>query len=173
MTSDHSPSQDPVGHLPDVHSLTGFGNREKLFADLDEAVAEASVSKLMVIFELGSLKEHARAFGATATNGLLARLADKLADTVGTSGSCYGLRGAEFCALIDDPASNQSALLETLAAALSENGDGYQVTAAFGAVLLPDEAADTAGALELADQRLHFQKRARGVDQPRYNTAVI
>jgi predicted signal transduction protein with EAL and GGDEF domain len=171
MTTDDA-HLDEVDHLPDVYSLTGFGNRDRLFADLDEAVAELSASKLMVIFELGGLKQHARAFGATATNSLLTCLANRLAETVGTSGSCYSLRGAEFCTLVDDPGSERSALLETVAAALCENDGGHEVSAAFGAVLLPGEAEDTARALELADQRLNFQKRARGFDRPRYNTAV-
>jgi two-component system cell cycle response regulator len=53
------------------------------------------------------------------------------------------------------------ALLARGAHALSDDGDGFQIRASFGAVLLPDETRDADTALELCDQRLYNEKSRR------------
>ena len=50
------------------------------------------------------------------------------------------------------------AFLDATAEALSEKGDGFEVTTSFGCVLIPDEARDVSGAMQLADQRLYARK---------------
>ena len=62
--------------------------------------------------------------------------------------------GDEFCALI--PASET--LLHRAASSLFEEGESFVVSSAFGAVTLPDEAANPSAALSLADQRLYAQR---------------
>ena len=52
--------------------------------------------------------------------------------------------------------------LDSAAAALSEEGEGFAVTSSFGAVLVPGEATGVSDALRLADQRMYAQKRTRG-----------
>ena len=44
------------------------------------------------------------------------------------------------------------------ARALAESGEGFDISTAFGCVFLPDETAEAAEALHLADQRLYAQK---------------
>ena len=51
--------------------------------------------------------------------------------------------------------------------ALSEHGEAFDVSSSFGAVLLPDEAADASHALGVADERLYAQKRSRRDDSDR------
>ena len=49
---------------------------------------------------------------------------------------------------------------EYCAAALATHGDGFLITAAHGAVLLPDEGRDADAVLALADARMYGQKNA-------------
>ena len=45
--------------------------------------------------------------------------------------------------------------------ALSERGEEFTITASFGLVVIPHEAATAAEALELADGRMYARKRRR------------
>ncbi len=46
-------------------------------------------------------------------------------------------------------------------AALTERGKSFEITTAYGAIVLPHDAHETRAALALADERLYTQKRAR------------
>ena len=59
--------------------------------------------------------------------------------------------GDEFCILI--PASET--VLHRAASSLSEEGESFAISSAFGAVTLPDEAPEPSSALRLADQRMY------------------
>ena len=52
------------------------------------------------------------------------------------------------------------AFSERCAAALGTHGDGFAITAAHGAVLLPDEGRDPDAVLALADARMYGHKNA-------------
>jgi HD-GYP domain-containing protein (c-di-GMP phosphodiesterase class II) len=43
---------------------------------------------------------------------------------------------------------------------LSEHGEGFSIGCSYGAIVLPREAQDAAGALRIADQRMYAQKHA-------------
>jgi predicted signal transduction protein with EAL and GGDEF domain len=161
MTEHHLHSDQTPVQLSDPSLPPGIGSRDQLLEDLGRALVVASGPKLMVIFELVGLRQLTNALGPASSARLLARLGARLVEAVGASGSCYSLRGAELGAvLVDDAAFEGSVILAALAASLAENVGGYEVTSAFGSVLLPDEATDVGAALELADQRLNVQKRA-------------
>jgi HD-GYP domain-containing protein (c-di-GMP phosphodiesterase class II) len=67
--------------------------------------------------------------------------------------------GDEFCAVyrLGDGEDDRS-VVETGRAALTDHGEGFYVSASYGSVLLPAEAAQTEEALRLADQRLYAHK---------------
>jgi len=90
-----------------------------------------------------------------------ARLAEKLADSVGEGGASYRLGGDEFCVVAPIAPGEAEQLIDRTCVALSEKGEGFEVTSSFGAVVLPDEASDVSTALGLADERLYAQKQAR------------
>jgi two-component system cell cycle response regulator len=144
--------------------LTGLGNRRQLVVDLERAVADgvASEPRLLVIFDLDGFKLYNDTFGHPAGDALLARLAANFSAVVEQDGSCYRLGGDEFCALVDVSPAEAEPFLDSAAAALSEEGEGFIVTSSFGAVRVPDEAAGSSEALRIADQRLYAQKRTRG-----------
>ncbi len=64
--------------------------------------------------------------------------------------------GDEFCVLDGDSGRDISAYVTALAA----EGDGFRITASFGAVDLAGEVSDASHALRLADQRMYESKRA-------------
>jgi diguanylate cyclase (GGDEF)-like protein len=137
-------------------SLTALGNRRKLVADLEAHLdrADPEQSHLLVVFDLNGFKGYNDRFGHPAGDALLARLARKLRDSVEPAGSAYRMGGDEFCVLI--PASETA--LHRAASALYEEGEGFVVSSAFGAVTLPDEASEPSAALSLSDQRLYAHK---------------
>jgi HD-GYP domain-containing protein (c-di-GMP phosphodiesterase class II) len=69
--------------------------------------------------------------------------------------------GDEFCVLADASAGEADKLVAAAAQALSEEGEGFVITSAYGAAVLPDEAATPSDALRLADTRMYAQKESR------------
>ena len=142
-------------------ALTGLGNRRLLATDLDERFAAlAGDDELMlVVFDLDGFKHYNDVFGHPAGDAALVRLAARLRDSVGLSGRAYRLGGDEFCALLGPADIGWAAQLARCSAALSEEGDGYAIGCSLGAILLPEEAADTTDAMRLADQRMYARKQ--------------
>ena len=145
-------------------ALTGLGNRRRLVADLELALADGAASepRLLAIFDLDGFKLYNDTFGHPAGDALLTRLAVNLAAVVQPAGSCYRLGGDEFCVLSKVSRSEAELLLASAATGLSEGGEGFLVTSSFGAVSIPEEAAGSSDALRLADQRMYVQKHTRG-----------
>jgi two-component system cell cycle response regulator len=152
-------------------ALTGLGNRRRLLDDLAHAL-EGRQPALLVGYDLDGFKSYNDAFGHPAGDALLARLGGKLRDAVGGTGSAYRMGGDEFCVLLRDRAGAAEPIAARARAALAEQGRGFVVTASFGSVRLPDEAETTAGALQMADQRLYRQKSARA-GSPRTQTRDV
>jgi two-component system, cell cycle response regulator len=142
-------------------ALTGLGNRRLLATDLDERFAAlAGDDELMlVVFDLDGFKHYNDVFGHPAGDAALVRLAARLRDTVGPDGLAYRLGGDEFCALLGPADIGWAAQLARCSAALSEEGEGYAIGCSYGAILLPEEAADTTDAMRLADQRMYARKQ--------------
>jgi diguanylate cyclase (GGDEF)-like protein len=135
-------------------ALTKLGNRRKLIEDLSAGLQEQR-KRLVVLFDLNGFKQYNDTFGHPAGDALLARLARNLESALGEDSTAYRMGGDEFCVLLDDA---RPALLFDAQAAMSEEGEGFSITAAFGAVSIPEEADTVSGALRLVDQRLYAQK---------------
>jgi diguanylate cyclase (GGDEF)-like protein len=151
------------GALDDVYrdDLSGIANRRKLLQDLERVVTGPAAEHILVFFDLNGFKQYNDTFGHPAGDVMLRRLAGKLGCSVDPKlGSAYRLGGDEFCILAAVPGEDVEALLDASLEALSENGDGFAISACFGSVLVPSEAADAVSALTIADQRLYAQKRA-------------
>lgn len=141
-------------------ALTGLGNRRRLMADLERAVdvAEDQSPWMLAFFDLNGFKGYNDAFGHPAGDQLLARLGKRLDRAVRPVGRAYRLGGDEFCVLSPVRTGENDATLRAGVAALSERGDGFTVTAAFGSVLIPADALDATSALRQADTRMYQQK---------------
>jgi two-component system, cell cycle response regulator len=156
-------------------ALTGLRNRRCLMADLELELAAASPAspRALLLFDLDGFKEYNDAFGHPAGDGLLARLAGRLADAVRDTGQAYRLGGDEFCTLVQPGEDGIEPLLSACAAALNERGEGFEVGCSFGLVMLPEEAATATQALQLADRRMYARKGGRRISAARQSRDVL
>ncbi|MEA2410361.1 MAG: hypothetical protein QOC77_922 [Thermoleophilaceae bacterium] len=156
-------------------ALTGLGNRRPLIADLERLleVPAADAPAMLVIFDLNGFKGYNDTFGHPAGDALLARLGRSFAAAVGARGAAYRLGGDEFCALLSAPDGGDPALAEELASSLAESGEGFSITAAYGAVTLPLEAAGASEAMRIADSRMYAQKAGGRASASRQSGDVL
>ena len=143
--------------------LTGLRNRRSLMDDLAAVLALATPEEplAIVLFDLDGFKEYNDVFGHPAGDGLLVRLGMRLAAVVQGHGRAYRLGGDEFCVLLRPGAGGVEPLALACVTALSEHGEGFDVTTSHGAVLAPGEARTPTEALQLADRRMYARKGGR------------
>jgi two-component system, cell cycle response regulator len=156
-------------------SLTGLRNRRSLIADLEVQLGLATFAspRALVLFDLDGFKEYNDAFGHPAGDGLLVRLAARLADAVGYDGEAYRLGGDEFCVLVSPGRNGVDPTLAACSAALNERGEGFDVTTSFGVVVLPEEADTPTLALQLADRRMYARKGGRRMSAAHQSRDVL
>ena len=156
-------------------SLTGLRNRRSLMADLEEELPGATTAcpRALGLFDLDGFKEYNDTFGHLAGDGLLARLGLRLADAVRGHGRAYRLGGDEFCVLLEPGAAGVEPLMAACVAALTERGEGFEVTTSHGSVLSPDEVSDVTEALQIADRRMYARKGGRRMSPGRQSRDVL
>jgi two-component system, cell cycle response regulator len=137
-------------------SLTGLANRRKLLLDLEAEIERACQGepRTLALFDLNGFKTYNDTFGHPAGDALLSRLAAKLGAAVAPDGGAYRMGGDEFCVLLHAADAD----LHGVAEALCERGEGFTVTCAFGAAVIPDDATTVSTALSVADERLYAHK---------------
>ena len=146
-------------------ALTGLGNRRRLLVDLERTLDQHRLEPtLLMIFDLDGFKGYNDNFGHPAGDALLARLGEKLASVPGDGGGAYRLGGDEFCLVVPVGHDDAEPIIDRACTALSERGEGFDVSTSFGAIMLPEEATDVTHALSLADERLYAQKHSRRGD---------
>ena len=152
--------------------LTGLANRRRLMIDLERrATRGAADPAVLLLFDLDGFKGYNDAFGHLAGDALLTRLGQALDRSVKGYGRAYRLGGDEFCVLADADGRDQVELLAP--AALVERGDGFAVTASYGAVAIPQEATIASEALLIADQRMYAHKNSGRATAQRQSTDVL
>jgi diguanylate cyclase (GGDEF)-like protein len=156
-------------------ALTGMPNRRALQMDLEDALADAElgIPAVLVLFDLDGFKHYNDSFGHQAGDALLVRLGGALQRHLGHGEGAYRMGGDEFCALLRPGRQPLAPLVERAAGALSEHGEGFAVTASWGAVVLGDEANTPEEALRLADQRMYARKRSGRSSVGRQTTDVL
>ena len=168
-------SQLELQRLANFDPLTGLGNRRKLTADLEEALAlpETAAPHMLIIFDLNGFKHYNDTFGHPAGDALLARLATQLAEAAATHGEAYRLGGDEFCVLGAPPPGEAESYVSATVTALEEEGAGFAVSASFGAAILPEEAQTASAALTVADRRLYAQKHLAQAERGRPHDVLL
>jgi two-component system cell cycle response regulator len=155
-------------------SLTGLFNRRKLVLDLERRLGDGDAgTTIVMLFDLDGFKGYNDTFGHPAGDALLARLGRKLAEVPGEHGAAYRLGGDEFCLVATVRGSDAESLIDRACFALTERGEGFEVSSSFGAVLIPDEATDASEALRIADERLYAQKHSRRAEGDRTMHALL
>jgi len=149
----------PAQKQPTVEDLTGLPGRARLLADLDRALSTSAPDRpaVLVLLDLVGFKEYNDTFGYPAGDALLKRLASKLSRVVATRGSAYRLDGDEFAALlaVEDDVGQ---LVDLVASALVEEGDGFAVAPCYGTALLPQDGSTASDALRVANERMYALK---------------
>jgi diguanylate cyclase (GGDEF)-like protein len=169
-------SQRDLEHAAETDGLTGLGNRRRLSATLERATRTASTERpfLLAMYDLDGFKFYNDTYGHPAGDALLVRLAQRLAGSLGEQAYAYRMGGDEFC-VVSALSSVDGALdvAARAAEALNEHGEGFTVSASYGAVLLPTETNDITEALRLADQRMYAQKSSSRMSAPRQAADVL
>jgi two-component system cell cycle response regulator len=137
--------------------LTGLGNRRALASDLERLLRPGAPRSTVILFDLNGFKGFNDTYGHPAGDALLQRLAHNLV-AAPHGGRVYRMGGDEFCVLAPLGARDASDVAGLAARALAERGELYEITSAYGAVVLPDETSSLSEAMRLADERLYLQK---------------
>jgi diguanylate cyclase (GGDEF)-like protein len=126
-----------------------------------------------VLFDLDGFKEYNDAFGHVAGDELLARLGERLAATASGRGRAYRLGGDEFCVLAASASGDIEPLVSACLSALGERGEGFEVEASHGSVVVPFEAVAPQEALQIADRRMYAKKGGRRMSAGRQSRDVL
>ncbi len=170
-------SQTELNHAANTDSLTGLGNRRRLTLHLERAVPEATSERpvLLAMFDLDGFKSYNDSYGHPAGDALLVRLAQQLRGSLGDEEArAYRMGGDEFCVVASLQREQDSLGVAARAAdALREHGEGFTISASYGAVLMPTETDDPIDALRIADQRMYAQKSSSRLSASRQTTDVL
>jgi diguanylate cyclase (GGDEF)-like protein len=139
-------------------ALTGLSNRRKLQLDLAAALHDEA-PRALVLLDLNGFKAYNDSYGHVGGDLLLTQLGAALAHAIEGRGATYRMGGDEFCVLAPLGTGLDEFSAEC-AAALATHGDGFSITAAHGAALLPEEGRDPSTVLAIADARMYRQKHA-------------
>jgi len=147
--------------------LTGLGSHGRLQVDLAARCARAAEDPFTVmLLDLNGFKRYNDTFGHPAGDAILARLGGQLQRAAAPDGIGYRIGGDEFVVLIDGECSGRDAVVKRAAEALTANGKGFDLSAAWGLASVPAEANAPAAAMQLADVRMYAQKESRRLAGP-------
>jgi two-component system cell cycle response regulator len=161
-------ARDEAESVPDtlLDQVTGLPTHDRLLVDVKSEL-EGGNEVTLYLFSLYGFKEYNSSYGEVCGDALLAWLARKLRDAVGSYGSAYRMRGGSFALLAVGSERFTNALCASAASALSESGDGFQIYCDVGSAVLPREAASPGAALELAARRASQHATERHVKSGR------
>jgi diguanylate cyclase (GGDEF)-like protein len=155
-------------------ALTGLGNRRRLLADLERRVNRASGGDrtVLTLFDLNGFKNYNDSFGHAAGDAVLVRLGHALSVAVAPfGGTAYRPGGDEFCVIAR--AGHTREMEDAACRALSDQGEGFAISTAFGSVVVPDEAGDVTEALRKADEAMYAQKQSGRTTAGRQSSDVL
>jgi two-component system, cell cycle response regulator len=154
-------------------ALTGLHNRRRLVSDLEKALAaRPAEDQVLALYDLDGFKAYNDSFGHPAGDDLLSRLGGQLAAAMAPFGRGYRLGGDEFCVLGSTRTAGSEEICRIAEDALTDRGRGFSVTASWGMVRIPAEAATPTEALRIADRRMYARK-GRRADSARSQTRGV
>jgi diguanylate cyclase (GGDEF)-like protein len=142
--------------------LTGLGNQGRLQVDLAARCLRAGEEPLtLILLDLNGFKRYNDTFGHPAGDAMLERMGAQLLEVLGSDGDAYRIGGDEFAVLTTAADGRNGAVAKRTAEALTASGPGFELSAAWGTVTIPEEADAPAPAMQLADVRMYAQKESR------------
>jgi diguanylate cyclase (GGDEF)-like protein len=150
-----------------IDQLTGLGSQGQLHVDLAGRCVRAGEEPFaMMLLDLNGFKHYNDTFGHPAGDAMLARLGGQLQRAVAPEGIGYRVGGDEFVVLIDGDGGSRDAVVKRAAEALTADGQGFDLSAAWGLAAVPTEANAPAAAMQLADVRMYAQKESLRLAEP-------
>jgi two-component system cell cycle response regulator len=152
--------------------LTGLGSQARMQMDLEQRERSPGKALTVVLLDLNGFKRYNDTFGHPAGDKMLAKLGHQLGAAIGPEeATVYRLGGDEFLVLVegglvDLGMDQRNALATRSAEALSAEGSGFDISAAWGFASVPEEADSPAEAMHLADVRMYAQKESRRLAGP-------
>ena len=113
-----------------------------------------------MLLDLDGFKAYNDTFGHLAGDSLLERIGRRLAAAIAGQGAAYRLGGDEFCTVWRAGSAGKAHAELSSAGAVQEQGEGFSISAAYGAAVLPSEASTAAEALRVADLRMYALKNS-------------
>ena len=156
----------------ETDALTGLANRRRLLVDLENRIA-AGAPTILLLFDLDGFKSYNDAFGHPAGDALLHRLAMRLGEAAEPYGHAYRIGGDEFCVIAEGGSVDRGEVISAALRALRDEGEGFAIGSAYGAAILPDEAAELSEAMRIADTRLYGNKDSRRASAGRQTREVL
>jgi diguanylate cyclase (GGDEF)-like protein len=150
-------------HEAITDALTGLGNRRALIEALEDELSDGHPHRrlALALFDLDGFKQYNDSFGHPAGDELLARLGQRLAESVGGIGTAFRMGGDEFCVLAAAGDGGEQLVARRAAEALTETAEGCAIGCSYGLAVVPDEAHSVEEALRLADQRMYAEKAGK------------
>ena len=147
--------------------LTGLGSQARLQMDLEtRSEGDPGQPLTLIILDLNGFKRYNDTFGHPAGDKMLGLLGGRLRGAVAPEGVGYRLGGDEFVVLVEGRVADREAIAARAAEALTSQGSGFELSAAWGIASVPEEADSAAAAMQLADVRMYAQKESRRLAGP-------
>jgi diguanylate cyclase (GGDEF)-like protein len=147
--------------------LTGLGSQARLKMDLEAGgLGESERPLTLILLDLNGFKHYNDTFGHPAGDKMLGLLGGRLRGAVAPEGNSYRLGGDEFVVLVEGRVPDRDAIAARAAEALTSQGGGFELSAAWGIASVPEEADSAAAAMQLADVRMYAQKESRRLAGP-------
>ncbi len=166
----------PTSPINATDPITGLLGIERLQSDLTLKIGDVDRRWTLYVFVLEGFKDYNDAYGDAIGDALLAWLARKLVDGVGSNGTAYRLRGGSFALLAFGTERLSASVRDAAAAALHEIGEGFHISCVVGTASLRTEAETHEAALELAVRRAHgrrAERKAPGLRAPADATEAL
>ena len=145
--------------------LTGLGSQARLRMDLEQSRSHQE-PLTVILLDLNGFKRYNDTFGHPEGDKMLALLGKRLKAAVEPEATGYRPGGDEFVVLIDEEGVDVGELKVRAAEALTARGSNYDLSAAWGAASVPEEADSAESAMQLADVRMYAQKESRRLAGP-------
>ena len=126
-----------------------------------------------MLFDLNGFKSYNDTFGHPAGDALLERLGRQLVASAARTGCAYRMGGDEICVLAKLGPEHPEVMIAEWALALSDQGEGFTISCAYGSCRLPDAAADPSAALHVADQAMYRSKQRAPSSPARQSIDVL
>jgi len=162
----------PVYSEPSAATLGGVGTRDQMMSDLGDALDPEADKGTLAVFALDGYRTNPDFWARHEADALVTSVVGWLARHLGDAARLYRPRSDEVAAIILEPIEAAAERLERARMLIERSLGPLNVTLAFGATSLPDEADEPVDALILADTRLHTGALAYEAREERFSRSV-